>query len=115
MGPRPGSRRRMAMRIGPVVFAAFVVLVGTASAWGQAPPAAVNELPPAAADAGPALAAATAVPEMPASCPVGCISAPLHRHPLWSWLTYQPARRPWLDGHCVHKAPNVQPPLYDYF
>jgi hypothetical protein len=55
------------------------------------------------------------VPELPASCPVGCISAPLHRHPLWSWLTYQPARRPWLDGHCVHKAPNIQPPLYDYF
>ena len=53
--------------------------------------------------------------EIPTTCPVGCISAPLKRHPLWSWLTYQPARRPWLDGHCVHKAPNVQPPLYDYF
>lgn len=46
--------------------------------------------------------------------PVGAISC--HRCPIWSWLTYQPARRPILyNACCIKKAPNFQPPLYDYF
>ena len=65
------------MRIEPVVFAAVVVLIGTASVRGQAPSAAVSELPAAATDAAPVAALPTAVPEIPVSCPVGCISAPL--------------------------------------
>jgi hypothetical protein len=80
------------------------------------PPSVIDNQPPSDPNMPPMPAPPPgAMPEMPASCPVGCISAPLKRHPLWSWVTYQPARRPWLDGHCIGKAPTIVPPLYDYF
>jgi hypothetical protein len=37
------------------------------------------------------------------------------KHPLCLWLTYVPARRPYLTGFICQKVPNCQPPLYDYF
>jgi hypothetical protein len=108
------------MRRGSLLLAAGGLLLGAAVVRAgdmlPPPPAVVNNTPPSDPNFPPMPAPPPgAVPAMPASCPVGCISAPLKRHPLWSWVTYQPARRPWLDGHCIGKAPNLVPPLYDYF
>lgn len=78
------------------------------SAEETAPAPAKTEPAPAASGllVGPAVPVPTCYPDAPCTA---------RRHPLLLWLTYVPSRRPYFDGHICQKAPNIQPPLYDFF
>jgi hypothetical protein len=70
-------------------------------------------------DCGCAMAGMTPVPIAPNGPAPGMYyqdsPCSVRRHPFCLWLTYVPARRPYLTGWLCQKAPNCQPPLYDYF
>lgn len=102
--------------------AALLAVAGLSRAGEQPLPTAAEPAP-----AAPAATTTTTTPAAPTGTPTVGPAVPTpdcypdwngiakRRHPLCLWLTYVPSRRPYFDGHVCQKAPNIHPPLYDYF
>lgn len=101
--------------------AALLVAAGVSRAQEAPSPTTIPAPTPVMDGAVPKDGAAPAAPQViPPAVPTPCYypdwnGVGKRRHPLCLWATYVPSRRPWFDGHCCQLAPNVQPPLYDYF
>ncbi len=100
-----------------ILWAAGVIVLATSvcQAQDKSAPESVPAPDPDAA-AAPAVSATPFVgPAVPVPSYYPAAPCTARRHRLLLWLTYVPSRRPYFDGHLCQKAPNIQPPLYDFF